>query len=98
MIVIGTDTHKSTHTCGAVFAGTGQLAGGLTAAAREAGFRELLGWGRELDQRRIWALEDRRHVSGSFERFLVEHGERVVRVPPRLMGASRRGERSRGKS
>jgi transposase len=98
MIVIGTDTHKHTHTCGAVFAGTGQLAGELTASAREPGFRELLAWGRDLDQERVWAIEDCRHVSGSFERFLVASGERIVGVPPKLMGESRRGERSRGKS
>lgn len=98
MIVIGTDTHKRTHTCGAVFAGTGQLAAELTATAREPGFAELLGWGRRLDTERIWAIEDCRHVSGSLERFLVASGERVVRVPPKLMGESRRGERSAGKS
>lgn len=98
MIVIGTDTHKQTHTCGAVFAGTGQLAGELTAPARKAGFAELLDWGRGLEEERIWALEDCRHVSGSFERFLVASGERVVRVAPKLMGASRKGERTRGKS
>jgi transposase len=98
MIVIGTDTHKRTHTCGAVFAGTGQLTGELTAAARKPGFRELLVWGRGLDSERIRAIEDCRHVSGSFERFLVASGEHVVRVPPKLMGQSRRGERTRGKS
>ena len=98
MIVIGTDTHKRTHTCGAVFAGTGEFAGELTASAREAGFRQLLDWGRDLDAERIWAIEDCRHVSGSLERFLVANGERVVRVPPKLMGQSRRGERSAGKS
>lgn len=98
MIVIGADTHKSTHTCGAISAASGQLAGELTAPAREPGFRELLAWGRGLDAERIWAIEDCRHVSGSFERFLVASGERVVRVPPKLMGESRRGERTAGKS
>ena len=98
MIVIGTDTHKSTHTCAAARAGTGELAGELTAAARKRGFRELLDWGRDLDPERIWALEDCRHVSGSFERFLIGQGERVIRIPPKLMGASRKGERTRGKS
>lgn len=98
MIVIGADTHKRTHTCGAVNAQTGQLFGELTAAARKAGFRELLDWGRELDSERVWAVEDCRHVSGAFERFLVEHSERVVRVAPKLMGESRKGERERGKS
>jgi len=98
MIVIGVDTHKKTHTAAAVFAGTGRLAGELTASARKAGFGELLAWGRDLDPERIWAIEDCRHVSGSVERFLVASGERVVRVPPKLMGESRRGERTRGKS
>jgi len=98
MIVIGADTHKQTHTVAAVFAGSGQLAGELTAPAREPGFREFLAWGRSLDDERIWAIEDCRHVSGSLERFLIASGERVVRVPPKLMGQSRRGERSAGKS
>ena len=88
MIVIGTDTHKATHTAAAVFARSGALAGELTAPARKAGFAEMLDWGRDLDEERIWALEDCRHVSGSFERFLVAAGERVVRVPPKLMGQS----------
>lgn len=70
MIVIGTDTHKQIHTAAAVFAGSGQLAEVLTAPAREPGFREFLTWARDIDAERIWALEDCRHVSGSFERFL----------------------------
>jgi transposase len=98
MIVIGTDTHKRTHTCASVFARTGQLAGELTAPAREPGFRQLLDWGRDLDEERVWAIEDCRHVSGALERFLIASGERVVRVPPKLMGQSRRGERAAGKS
>jgi transposase len=98
MIVIGADTHKSTHTCAAVDAATGQLSGERTAAARRAGFGELLAWGRELGEERIWALEDCRHVSGSLERFLVAMGEQVVRVPPKLTGKSRRSERGAGKS
>lgn len=98
MIVIGADTHKRTHTAAAVFAASGRLAGELTAAAIEPGFRELLAWGRQLSPERIWAIEDCRHVSGSFERFLVASGEQVVRVPPKLMGEARRGERVAGKS
>lgn len=98
MIVIGADTHKATHTCAAVDGASGQLAGELTVAARKPGFAELLAWGRELDPERTWAIEDCRHVSGALERFLVAAGERVVRVPPKLMGETRRGERSAGKS
>jgi transposase len=98
MIVIGTDAHKSTHTCGAVDAATGRLREELTASARTPGFDRFLAWGRALDPERIWAIEDVRHVSGAFERYLVAHGERVIRVPPKLMGESRKAERERGKS
>jgi transposase len=98
MIVIGADTHKRSHTCAAARAGTGEVCGERTAAARKPGFRDLLDWGRSLDADRVWALEDCRHVSGSFERFLIDEGERVVRVPPKLMGESRKAERARGKS
>jgi transposase len=98
MIVIGADTHKATHTCAAVGAATGQLAGELTVAAKKPGFAQLLAWGRELNRERIWAIEDCRHVSGALERFLVDAGERVVRIPPKLMGQSRRACRSTGKS
>lgn len=98
MIVIGADTHKATHTAAAVDAGTGQLRGELTASAREAGFDRFLAWGRGLDEERTWAIEDCRHVSGGFKRYLVAHGERVIRVAPKLMGASRKGQRTRGKS
>ena len=90
MIVIGADTHKHTHTTAAVNAATGELLGELTATARTPGFTALLDWGRSLDSDRIWAIEDCRHVSGSFERYLVARGERVIRVAPKLMGQSRR--------
>ena len=98
MIVIGTDTHKQTHTAQAANSATGELCDGRTAPARTLGFAQLLDWARELDSERIWAIEDCRHVSGPFERYLVAHGERVVRVAPKLMGQSRKGERTAGKS
>ena len=46
----------------------------------------------------MWAIEDCRHVSRRLEQALIAAGERVVRVPPQRMGASRRGEREPGKS
>jgi transposase len=98
MIVIGTDTHKRTHTAVAVVAGTGELSGELTASARPQGFAQMLGWAGSLDGERVWAIEDCRHVSGGLERFLIARGERVVRVAPKLMGAARKGARSAGKS
>jgi hypothetical protein len=94
MIVLGADTHKRSHTIAAVSAATGELVGEQTVAVGAKGFAALVVWARGLEGERVWAIEDCRHVSGSFERFLIGRGERVLRVTTRLMAASRR----RGKS
>jgi hypothetical protein len=52
MIVIGTDTHKKTHTCGAVDALTAAARGELTVPARRDSFGRLLRWARALDSER----------------------------------------------
>jgi len=39
----------------------------------------------------VWAIEDCRDLSHHLEQALIAAGERVVRVAPKLMGASRRG-------
>ncbi len=98
MIVLGADTHKRSHTIAAVSAATGELIGEQTVQVGATGFAALVVWARELGTERVWALEDCRHVSGSFERFLIERGERVLRVTTKLMADSRRRARGRGKS
>ena len=98
MIVIGTDAHKRTHTCGAVDALTAAARGELTVSARRGSFGKLLRWARALDTERVWAIEDCRHVSGALERFLLARGERIVRVAPKHMAGARRSSRARGKS
>jgi transposase len=98
MIVIGSDPHKRSHTCAAVGAGTGALQGSETVQATSAGLERLLTWARAIDAERVWAIEDCRHVSGRLERFLLARGERIVRVPPKLMAGRRRAARERGKS
>jgi transposase len=98
VIVIGIDPHKRSHTAAAVAKATGELRGERTVGARAQGYERLLGWARALDRDRLWAVEDCRHVSSALERFLLGRGERVVRVPPRLMGEARKRGRSYGKS
>jgi transposase len=98
MIVLGADMHKGSHSIAAVSAEVGELLGDKTVKVGDRGFAAALDWARSLDAERVWALEDCRHVSGSFERFLLVHGERVVRVATRLMAGERRGARERGKS
>jgi transposase len=98
MIVLGADMHKSSHTIAAIAATTGEMLGDKTVSVGVRGFDQVLRWARGLGRDRVWALEDCRHAAGSFERFLIARGERVVRVPTRLMAGSRRSSRERGKS
>jgi transposase len=98
MIVIGTDTHKRSHALAAVDEGTGRVCGTREIAAEAEGHVAAVRWARELDDERVWAIEDCRQVSRRFEQALVAAGERVVRVAPHRMGQSRRGERRPGKS
>jgi transposase len=98
MIVLGADTHKSSHTIAAVNSATGEVLGDKTIQVGAGGFAALLIWARGLVGERAWALEDCRHVSGALERFLIARGERVVRVSTRLMAGTRRSSRERGKS
>ena len=98
MIVIGADTHKQSHTVGAIDAATGHLAADKTVKAKRRSFDDLLVWARGLDAERVWAIEDCRHVSGALERFLLRRGEQVVRVAPKLVAGARNSARERGKS
>jgi transposase len=98
VIVIGIDPHMQTHTAVALDAATGRVLAELTVKARRHGFERLVAWARRLDDERLFAVEDGRHVSGSLERHLIPRGEEAVRVPARLMGEHRRADRVRGKS
>jgi transposase len=93
MIVIGVDVHKHSLTAVAV----DEL--GRTLAERNGPVEEqIVDWARSLSDARLWALEDCRHVTRALERTLQDHGERLVRVPPRLTAPQRHRSRTRGKS
>jgi transposase len=97
MVLLGVDPHKDTHTVVAVDPAGRQL-GQITVAARSHGHAKLLGWARHRWPERLWAVEDCRHVTGRLEADLLAAGERVVRVPPRLMAGARQAVRALGKS
>jgi transposase len=98
MIVIGADTHKRSHTVAAVQEASGRMLADLTVAARRRCFDAMLTWADGQASERVWAIEDCRHVSGALERFLLAHGEAVVRVAPKLTVRERSAARERGKS
>ncbi len=98
MIVIGVDAHKATHTAAAVNRLTAEKLDQQTVKARQGGHDALLAWAIELGEDRVWAIEDCRALSGGLERVLLQAGERVLRVPPKLMAAQRKAARSYSKS
>jgi transposase len=101
VMVLGVDVHKDTHTSVAIDR-VGRQIGQRTVRATDAGHEQLVRWARREYGRsageRVWAVEDCRHVSTRLERALLAAGERVVRVPPKLMAGARDSARTRGKS
>lgn len=95
-MLLGIDPHKDTHTVVAVDRSGRQL-GQATVPARTLGHGHLVSWARMRWPERTWAVEDCRHVTGRLERDLLAAGERVVRVPPRLMAGARQAVRTPGK-
>jgi transposase len=79
MIVLGADAHKRSHTIAAVFAATGEQ----TVEVGAKGCAALVAWAPSLGAQRVWALEDCRHVSGSFERFLMAEANASCGSRPR---------------
>ena len=96
MVVLGTDTHKRSHTVVAVDEAGAEIAS-MTVAATLQGHLRLVKWAAKWPQRR-WAIEDCRTLSRRLESDLLRAGELAVRVPPKLMAGVRRSARTRGKS
>ncbi|WP_197905521.1 IS110 family transposase [Mycobacterium gallinarum] len=98
MVVVGADVHKRTHTFVAVDEAGRKLAE-KTVKAITAGHAEAVMWAREqFGAEVVWAIEDCRHLSARLERDLLGLGQKVVRVPPKLMAQTRASARTRGKS
>ena len=98
-VVIGVDAHKKTHTLVALD-GNGRKLADKTVEATDAGHATALHWAllKFGDDDLAWGIEDCRHVSARLERSLVDAGQRVARVPTRLMARSRGSGRRPGKS
>jgi transposase len=97
MVVLGVDAHKRSHTIVAVDE-LGRKLGQRTAGTSSDDHLSLLAWAETFGGERLWAVEDCRHLSRRLEKDLLAAGERVVRVPTKLMAHARDGARSYGKS
>jgi len=98
MVMLGIDAHKRTHTVVAVDVLGRELGVRTTTATTTEDHLELLRWASQFGADRVWAVEDCRHLSRRLERDFLAVGERIVRVPPKLMAHARDAARSYGKS
>src|SRR5436190_19758156 len=97
MVVLGIDAHKRTHTAVAVDQ-VGRKLGERTPGTTSEDHLGLLRWAEQFGPERIWAIEDCRHLSRRLEPDLLGAGERIVRVPPKMMAHTRGSARTYGKS
>jgi transposase len=98
MIMLGIDAHKRSHTVVAVDELGRRLGSKTTTATTSADHLDLIRWADQFGTDRTWAVEDCRHLSRQLERDMLAAGERLVRVPPKLMAHSRDAARTYGKS
>lgn len=96
--MLGIDAHKRTHTVVAVDHHGRQLGTKTTKATTTADHLAIIRWADQFGVERCWAVEDCRHLSRRLERDMLAAGERIVRVPPKLMAHSRDAARTYGKS
>lgn len=97
MVVLGIDAHKRSHTVVAVD-DAGRKLGERTTGTTSDDHLTLLAWAEKFGTDRVWAVEDCRHLSRRLEGDLLGAGERIVRVPPKVMAHARDAARSYGKS
>ncbi|MDH3299517.1 MAG: IS110 family transposase [Acidimicrobiia bacterium] len=98
MITLGIDAHKRTHTVVAVDDLGRQLGTKTTNTTTTADHLALIRWADRFGPDRSWAVEDCRNLSRRLERDMLAAGERIVRVPAKLMAHSRDSARTYGKS
>jgi len=98
MVTLGIDAHKRTHTVVVIDDVGRELGSKTTTATTTLDHLDMLRWAARFGGERTWAVEDCRHLSRRLEADLLAAGERIVRVPPKLMAHARDAARTYGKS
>jgi transposase len=97
-VVIGVDTHVSTHAAAMVAAGTGGVIEETTVAAIDQGYEELAAWADDLAEDhgalRAWAIEGTGSHGAGLARRLRERGELVIELDRPERARRRHGAKS----
>lgn len=97
MITIGVDAHKALHAAVAIDA-VGREVATWTGGNDPAGWAALHAWAAQLDLARTWGIEGSGQYGRGLAQTLVQAGESVVEVNPRLTAETRRRGPARGKT
>lgn len=93
--VIGTDTHRDTHTAAIVDTQTGAVGESKTTSTDSLGHKRMLAFARQhAPGRRVWAIESTGSFGAGLTTYLLERGERVVEVDRPKRPARRSGAKS----
>lgn len=93
--VIGTDTHRDTHTAAVVETATGVVGESKTTSADSLGHKRMLAFAKKhAPGRRVWAIESTGSFGAGLTTYLLERGERVVEVDRPKRPARRSGAKS----
>ncbi len=97
-VVIGVDTHVSTHSAALVAAGTGGVVEDLTVAATGQGYVDLVDWADDMAEEhgtmRAWAVEGTGSHGAGLARYLRERGELVIELDRPERAKRRNGAKS----
>ena len=83
MIILGCDVHKSSHTIVAIDA-FGKMIEKITIKNTFEDFERLLKWAMKLEGQKAWGIENSQHYGKHLAQFLLNKGEQVYEVTPKL--------------
>lgn len=89
MIILGCDTHKSSHTVVAIDIHGKQL-GKITVQNNSSGFANAKKFADKLDNEKVWGVENSQHYGKHLAQFLIENNEQVYEISPKLTAQLRK--------
>lgn len=83
MIVLGCDPHKNSHTIVAIDSSR-NVVGKITIKNTFDDFKKLLDWSDKHKEEKVWGIENSQHYAKHLAQFLLDKGEEVYEITPKL--------------
>lgn len=83
MIVLGCDPHKNSHTIVAID-DSRNVVGKINVKNTFNDFKKLKNWSAKFNEGKIWGIENSQHYAKHLAQFLLDKGEEVYEITPKL--------------